>query len=65
MYNDYFEDSRIAVGIGVSNVRLLAEALPLSALRARLPGFHPPQGYRYLNVDEERLIGIHRLKVAA
>jgi predicted transcriptional regulator len=55
-FNAYFKGLESGVAIRISNVVPLHEPIPLDELRAIWPGFHPPQGFRYLTADE-----IHRL----
>ena len=56
-FDDYFAGAARGFGILVREAWTFPEAVPLKALRESLPGFHPPQGYRYLNRREIRAIG--------
>lgn len=51
-YRDYFEGADRAVGIMISGVQRLREPIPLNELRTEWPGFHPPQGFRYLTATQ-------------
>lgn len=48
-YRDYFEGLSEGVGIFIGNVVRFNRPLPLGELRTLWPGFHPPQGFRYLD----------------
>jgi predicted transcriptional regulator len=56
-FDEYYAGATVAYGILVRRVMRLPEALPLQLLRRRLPGFHPPQIYRYLKEAEIALVG--------
>ncbi len=47
-FRAYFEGVDRAVGIRLGAAQLLARPIPLSDLRDRLSGFHPPRSFRYL-----------------
>lgn len=59
---DYFDGATMAYGIMLTDVRLLAETHSLKSLRNLLPGFTPPQVYRYLNQDHAELLGLPDLR---
>lgn len=59
-FRRYFAGTSMAYGIIVSRVRALGKNVPLSTLREQWPGFHPPQGYRYLTWDEVDRLGARR-----
>ena len=48
----YFEGARLGYGILLRKVWIAPEPVNLSNLRSTLPGFHPPQVYRYLSLSE-------------
>jgi predicted transcriptional regulator len=65
---DYFNGLTEGVGIFVEKAKRFDQPIYLSELRAFWPGFHPPQGFRYL--DEEavellRFLWTPRGKIAA
>ncbi len=49
-YSQYFSCSEMAVGIGVGKVWSCLPRIPLDLLRELWPGFHPPQGFRYIRL---------------
>jgi predicted transcriptional regulator len=48
-YLAYFDGLVEGVAIFVRKAQRLSQPLPLRQLRALWPGFHPPQGFRYLD----------------
>ncbi len=48
-YNAYFHGTHRAVAITVAEPQRLVEPVPLADLRGMLPGFMPPQSFRYLS----------------
>jgi predicted transcriptional regulator len=48
-YLDYFDGVTEGVGIFVGDVTRFNQPIPLAELRALWQGFHPPQGFRYLD----------------
>lgn len=56
-FDAYYQGARHAYAIVIGRVKPLAEALPLARLRARVPGFCPPQSYRYLDGVEAWMVG--------
>ncbi|MCL4202483.1 MAG: ASCH domain-containing protein [Pirellulaceae bacterium] len=55
-YDEYFAGSEAAIGIELADPVRFKRPATLQELRAVWPGFHPPQSYRYLNLDEAGLI---------
>lgn len=55
-FDTYFQGSRRAVAITVTNPRRLAQPIPLDALREDLGSFTPPQSFRYLTADQARTL---------
>ena len=55
-FNAYYEECDRAVVIRLSKPLRLARAIPLDDLRAKWPGFHPPQQFAYLNSERVREI---------
>jgi len=51
-FDTYYAGASVAYGILIAKAITFAPALPLSKIRERLPGFHPPQSYRYMTDDE-------------
>ena len=47
-FDNYFKGTRTAFGIYIRKVKKKRKPVPLFSLRNECPGFHPPQGYRYL-----------------
>ena len=62
----YFEGAKIACGIALKNVWSLQDPLSLTELRQRLPGFRPPQSYRFFEKREiaQMLAGSERIQIA-
>ncbi len=52
LFDEYFEDAAKAIGIRVGAVTTFPKPVPLARLRKNLPGFHPPQGFRYLSSSD-------------
>ena len=48
-YLDYFDGLTEGVAIFIRNAGWFSRPVPLTELRTRWPGFHPPQGFRYLD----------------
>lgn len=57
----YFADTDVAYAIEVMSPAAWREPLSLSTIRHRIPGFHPPQSYRFLLPRESltRVISSH------
>ncbi len=55
-YREYFAGSKRACGIVVDKAWRFHEGITLTELRARLPGFVPPQSFKYLRSREVRSI---------
>jgi predicted transcriptional regulator len=61
----YFDGARTAYAIRISKAQLLVNPISLAEIRLGLPGFHPPQVYRYLTHDQvERLVHRNAVKAA-
>ncbi len=63
-FNEYFSGMPEAFAIEVSEAWLYPEPVSLQRLRKILPGFHPPQGFRYLHRCEMERAGIPLRKPA-
>jgi predicted transcriptional regulator len=66
-YLDYFHGLAHGVGIFIADAERFSRPLPLAELRALWSGFHPPQGFRYLDaadLDSLRLACVER-RIAA
>ncbi|MHC2068130.1 ASCH domain-containing protein [Bremerella sp. T1] len=57
-FDDYFEGASTAVGIWFEDVHVLQKPITLAKVRNKLPGFHPPQTYRYLTQRNIRSLGL-------
>lgn len=60
-FKTYYDGAAVGFGIFFSNVRRFSEPAELQDIRQQCPGFHPPQGYRYLRaneVDVDRLLSL-------
>ena len=55
-YLDYFAGLADGVGIFISDAVPFSRPLPLGELRRLWPGFHPPQGFRYLDEKAMELL---------
>ena len=69
-YDKYFEGAARATGIVVERATALQNHISLADLRRHVPGFMPPQSFRYLQSIEETLrdalvTAVHRTTVAA
>lgn len=53
---EYFAGLTEGAGIFVGDVVPFSRPLPLEELRALWPGFHPPQGFRYLDAERFALL---------
>ena len=51
-FNNYYDGSKIGYGIKIKNVSLFRSPISLTNLKSLLPGFRPPQCYRYLDSNE-------------
>ena len=49
LYERYFSDARVAYALELEQPERLTRPVPLSALRERWHGFHPPQSFRYVH----------------
>ena len=66
-YRAYFEGLAEGVAIFVGKVERLSRPIPLRELRALWPGFHPPQGFRYLDagaIDRMCSLTVERRRAA-
>lgn len=64
-FDAYFVGLRSGVGIWITDVVEFCEPVPLADLRAIWRGFHPPQGFRYLeSADIAKLPIRNRRQVA-
>lgn len=57
-YADYLDGAHRAFGICISRVKRFLRPVDLVELRLHIPGFHPPQSYRYLTSTEMVRAGI-------
>jgi len=46
-YFDYYQNSKRAVALNLKNVTKFDESINLSQIRTKIPGFSPPQTYKY------------------
>lgn len=51
-FHSYFDGLETGIGIWVGQVRPFQSPISLWSLRNLWPGFHPPQGFRYLTSHE-------------
>ena len=54
-FDRYFEGAQIAVGIVMERPTRITERLSLKELRRLVPGFRPPQSFRYIGSTEKEL----------
>ena len=54
---EYFEGVSTGYGIFLNQVQKFNQPILLSRLQQEWAGFHPPQSYRYLTIEELDLIG--------
>lgn len=64
-FTEYFAGATEGFAIEVNEAWLFAKPLSLERLREALPGFHPPQGFKYLWDHELRRAGIPSRKPVA
>jgi len=57
-YADYLIGAHRAFGICIRRVKRFVRPVSLAELRLHIPGFHPPQSYRYLTSMEMDRAGI-------
>lgn len=57
-FRTYFRGATQAHGIVLSRVTSLCDAVELSTIRDKLPSFHPPQAFRYLNHADVTSLGL-------
>ncbi len=57
-FDDYFNGASKGFGIFFQETWSLPEPLELANLRNLWPNFHPPQGYRYMNLDDLNIVGL-------
>ena len=55
-FDTYFDGLDRGVGIWIANTQRYSASVSLTDLRDSIPGFHPPQGFRYLNPLEVQII---------
>ena len=55
-FDAYFDGLNRGVGIWIANTQRYSAPVSLTDLRNSIPGFHPPQGFRYLSADEVKVI---------
>lgn len=58
-FDAYFDGLDRGVGIWIANTQRYTSSVSLAKLRESIPGFHPPQGFRYLSVQEIKIIERH------
>lgn len=51
-FDEYYAGARTAYAISIKKHRKLPAPITLQMLRQRCTGFHPPQCYRYRDIDE-------------
>ena len=54
-FDRYFEGVQTAVGIVMERPAAISERLSLEELRRLVPGFRPPQSFRYIGSREKKL----------
>lgn len=64
-YNAYFHGSPSAFGIVVTQPQRLPQTVSLMSLKGLIPGFNPPQIFRYLSDEDSRRILAPRRAEAA
>jgi len=57
-FSDYYNGSSNAYGIFIKKPWYFETPMALQNLRKKLEGFHPPQSYRYVSMQEAQLLGI-------
>ncbi len=48
-FQDYYRGASLGVGIFISNTHQFSKPVSLETLKSKIPGFHPPQNYHYLD----------------
>ena len=64
VYREYFRGAGVACGIWLQDVWRLVRPVPLANLRDSLPGFEPPQSFRYLEPAAASQLVSRRKKVS-
>lgn len=57
-FDTYYSNASKGYGILIDEAWTFEEEIPLNELRQAIPGFQPPQGYRYLANEELELLGL-------
>jgi len=55
---NYYHGSSNAYGIFIKKPWYFENPLALQNLRKKLAGFHPPQSYRYVSMQEAKVLGV-------
>ncbi len=55
-FKDYYQGASRGVGIFIKNSYLFKSSIELHTLKQKLPNFHPPQSYHYLNSDKTNIV---------
>ena len=58
IFDGYFKGTSLGFAIVVKKAWMLPSPLSLACLREKLPAFHPPQCYRYLDADMLKHMGL-------
>ena len=51
-FEKYYRGASTGVAIFINNFQLFNSSIELSILKQKLPNFHPPQSYHYLNSEK-------------
>jgi predicted transcriptional regulator len=55
-YREYFLGAKTAFGINLKNSWRHTKPISLDRIKAKIPSFHPPQIYQYMNIKTVRTI---------
>lgn len=59
-FDRYFQGLSSGVAIEIADVQPFVRPVPLAELRQHWRGFHPPQGFRYVESTELAALGVRR-----
>lgn len=55
-FKTYYQGASIGVAIFINDFQLFDSSIELQTLKQKLPNFHPPQSYHYLNTEKTNIV---------
>ena len=55
-FKSYYQGASTGVAIFINNPHLFNSSIELQTLKQKLPNFHPPQSYHYLNPEKTNIV---------